>query len=228
MSLSQTLIAMAGHSESQLGGTLLVRSGENEIGRAEIPEARSSGSLVEISDLGTQLESLVDKDGNVTIELVALGTQNMRYTIDVATHVTKPDSDEKCPVRLTTELSGELDSAGAVADGSLLKVSTRLTNVTQQGQPMTVAIIGLPGGVEPRAEQLDELRDAGQFDYYELRPREVILYWRTIEPAAVKEVDFDVTATVPGRYTGPASRAYLYYTAEQKQWVEPLKVTIGR
>ena len=29
-----------------------------------------------------------------------------------------------------------------------------------------------------------------------------------------------------GSYTGPASRAYLYYTDEHKQWVESLKVEI--
>ena len=78
------------------------------------------------------------------------------------------------------------------------------------------------------AEELNELMDAGKFDYYELRGREVIFYWRTIEPAARKPVDFTVTATIPGKYTGPASRAYLYYTAEQKQWSEPLKVTIRK
>ena len=93
---------------------------------------------------------------------------------------------------------------------------------------MTVAIVGLPGGVEPNAEELGELMKAGKFDYYELRGREVIFYWRTIEPNAEKPVDFTVTATIPGKYTGPASRAYLYYTAEQKQWTEPLKVKIRK
>jgi hypothetical protein len=33
-------------------------------------------------------------------------------------------------------------------------------------------------------------------------------------------------AAVPGTYTGPASRAYLYYTDEFKTWVGGLKVAI--
>ena len=33
-------------------------------------------------------------------------------------------------------------------------------------------------------------------------------------------------AEIPGRYTAPASRAYLYYTAEQKHWVKPLEIEI--
>jgi len=35
-----------------------------------------------------------------------------------------------------------------------------------------------------------------------------------------------LVAAIPGRYTGPASRTYLYYTDEHKHWVEGLKVTI--
>jgi hypothetical protein len=37
----------------------------------------------------------------------------------------------------------------------------------------------------------------------------------------------DVVARIPGVYTGPASRAYLYYTNEEKHWNDPLAVTIA-
>ena len=90
---------------------------------------------------------------------------------------------------------------------------------------MTVAIVGLPAGLEPRVEHLEELKDAGKFDYYEINAREIVLYWRSLSPTAAGDeaiaFDVDVIAEIPGRYTGPASRAYLYYTAEQK-------LTIGR
>jgi uncharacterized protein YfaS (alpha-2-macroglobulin family) len=124
------------------------------------------------------------------------------------------EEDERDPERVET--------------GDLLKVEARLENQTAEGQPMTVAIVGLPGGVEPRAEELDELQDSGRFDYYEIRGREVVFYWRTIQPGAVKHVEFHVTATIPGKYTGPASRAYLYYTAEQKSWAPALEIEIQR
>jgi alpha-2-macroglobulin-like protein len=35
-----------------------------------------------------------------------------------------------------------------------------------------------------------------------------------------------LVAAIPGTYTGPASRAYLYYTDEFKQWAPGMKVTI--
>ncbi len=41
------------------------------------------------------------------------------------------------------------------------------------------------------------------------------------------EVPIDLICRVPGEYSGPASRAYLYYNADFKHWVEPLKVSIA-
>jgi hypothetical protein len=40
------------------------------------------------------------------------------------------------------------------------------------------------------------------------------------------EVPLSLIAEIPGDYTGPASRAYLYYTDEFKQWSDPLRVNI--
>ncbi len=137
-----------------------------------------------------------------------------------------PESSDACPLTLAAKMVRDEAEDGSVVSGDVLKVESRLTNRTDQGQPMAVAIVGLPGGVEPRAEELDELQQAGRFDYYERRGREVVFYWRDIEPRAVKVVELHVTATIPGEYTGPASRAYLYYTAEQKRWAEPLQIEI--
>ena len=93
---------------------------------------------------------------------------------------------------------------------------------------MSMAILGLPAGLEARTEQLDELKKTGQFDYYETNAREVVLYWRALAPEQKAVVKLDLIATVPGEYTSPASRAYLYYTPEQKQWADPLVIQIGR
>jgi hypothetical protein len=37
----------------------------------------------------------------------------------------------------------------------------------------------------------------------------------------------DLVCRVPGEYSGPASRAYLYYNADFKHRVGPLKVTVA-
>jgi hypothetical protein len=80
--------------------------------------------------------------------------------------------------------------------------------------------------LEPRHDQLKELVKKGTIDAYEVLGREVVLYWRTLPGEAKLEVPLSLIAAVPGTYTGPASRAYLYYTDEQKQWVDGLHVEI--
>jgi hypothetical protein len=222
----KALAAIAEHTQSQVGGELQVEFDGEVIGQAKLPEEPRSGSAVEIKGLGSRIEAAAKGGDEIEIELVGVGSRNLSYTIDIASHVTTPASDNACPVQLTTKLTGEFEDDGSVSAGETLTVEARLVNVAEQGQPMTVAIVGLPGGVEPRAKELDELQDSGLFDYYETRGREVIFYWRTIEPRVVKQIKFNVTATIPGKYAGPASRVYLYYTAEQKQWVEPLTVEI--
>ena len=54
----------------------------------------------------------------------------------------------------------------------------------------------------------------------------MILYWRDIQPNETIEIPLSLTAAIPGEYTGPASRAYLYYTDEFKQWLPGMKVTV--
>lgn len=56
----------------------------------------------------------------------------------------------------------------------------------------------------------------------------MILYWRSFGPSAKKDVELDLLAQVPGTHEAPASSAYLYYTAEDKAWAAPVKVTVDR
>ena len=61
---------------------------------------------------------------------------------------------------------------------------------------------------------------------YEVRGREVVLYWRALPANAEVRVPISVVGAVPGTYTGPASRAYLYYGDEHKSWVPGLTINI--
>ncbi len=231
----KALVAMASTSSTETaGGTLQVKLAGDIIGEAKLPSDARSGSTVEITGLGRKIAAARferelesgREPATLELELVALQTNDLAFGIDVAYHALTPLSDENCPVKLSTRFRSKRDELKPTTEGETLQVEIQLENITPQGHGMTVAMIGLPGGVEPRIARLEELETAGSFDYYELRGREVILYWRTIEPNATKTIEFDVSATVPGKYTGPASRAYLYYTAEQKHWTEPLEIEI--
>ena len=103
---------------------------------------------------------------------------------------------------------------------------TLATLVTTQ---LSVAIIGIPAGMKVPTDmkQLTDLREKGKIAYFETRGRELVLYWRELAPKQKIELTVDLVCDVPGTYRGPASRAYLYYDADHKHWVEPLAAKIA-
>ena len=101
-----------------------------------------------------------------------------------------------------------------------------MTNATADTIPTPIAIIGIPAGLEVRHDQLKELVKSNTIAAYEVRGREVVLYWRSLAANQKVELPLSLTAAIPGHYTAPASRAYLYYTDEHKQWADPMTVTI--
>lgn len=91
---------------------------------------------------------------------------------------------------------------------------------------MPLAVIAIPGGLEPRHEQLQELVKAGRIAAYEVIDNAVVLYWRGINGNETLSVPIALTAAIPGEYTAAASRAYLYYTDEAKFYQEGTRVSI--
>ncbi len=150
---------------------------------------------------------------------------SMPYGIDVSYHSSLPLSapEGKCAVEVRTVLS-----SATLVEGSAGKLTVDLTNTQNRPLPMTIAIIGVPAGLELRHEQLKEYRNAGNFAFYEVQNQELRIYFRGMAPAQTVSLRFDVLAKFPGHYKGTASRAYLYYTDEYKSWSKPLDVAVTR
>ena len=66
------------------------------------------------------------------------------------------------------------------------------------------------------------------FDYYEVAGNNIAIYYRCMPPNAVKEINLDLKAEMPGEYDAPASSAYLYYTNEYKTWSGMDRVKISK
>jgi alpha-2-macroglobulin-like protein len=161
--------------------------------------------------------------GKNTIELRLEGGATLPYTVSIDYRSARPQSSDKAKVSVATTLDKD-----HVKMGEGVKLRAHIENRTADGVPMTLARVGLPGGLVTQTWQLKELKDKGLIDFYETRPREVILYWRGMAPTAKKDIDLDLLAAVPGDYEAPASSAYLYYTAEDKAWAPPVKVSVAK
>jgi len=163
------------------------------------------------------------RPGHNTIELRLDSQAQLPYSIAIEYRSAKPQSSAAAKVAISTRLDKQ-----QVKLGEGVKLRAHLENTSAGGVPMTLARVGIPGGLTFQTWQLKELRDKGVIDFYETRPREVILYWRALAPSAKKDVELDLLAAVPGAYEAPATSAYLYYTAEDKAWAPAVKVFVDK
>ncbi|HNO77004.1 MAG TPA: MG2 domain-containing protein [Phycisphaerae bacterium] len=159
--------------------------------------------------------------GTHTITLRMDDGSDMPYAVTVEFFSTQLASSDQCALDLKVKLSDE-----AVAEGEVTEAVVTVHNRTDAAIPTPVAIVGLPGGLEPRHDQLKELVKSEKIAAYEVIGREVVLYWRGMGAGQSVEIPLALVAAIPGQYTGPASRAYLYYTDEFKTWTAPIQVNI--
>lgn len=160
--------------------------------------------------------------GDHKIELRMNGGGSMPYSLGVKYNALTPNDSKDCKLDLKVNIAQT-----QLVEGAATQASVTVINKTDEVLPSPMAIVGLPGGLEPRHAQLKELVKKGTIDAYEVNGREVVLYWRTLPASAKLELPLSLIAAVPGSYTGPASRTYLYYTDEDKKWVDGVKVEIA-
>ena len=172
--------------------------------------------VIELPDAASHLTV-----GKHVVQLAMTDGSEMPYSVALEYNRLQPDSSADCKLHLETKLRDvELE------EGNATEAEVIVINRTDETLPMPLAIVGIPGGLEVRHDQLKELVKAGEIAAYEVRGREVVLYWRAMKPEERIDVRVSLIAAVPGQYTAPASRAYLYYTDEDKVWVEGIHATV--
>ncbi len=175
-------------------------------------------------------DAAIPVPGKNLVSLNITGGSAMPYTLTWSYRTLKPANDPQAPVKLATTLS-----ANRVKEGDSVKLKAMLENVSGKGHGMTLAVLGLPAGLSlpEDASQLKALSalqengtKPGKIAAWELRGRELVLYWRDLAPEAKIEVELDLICRIPGFFQGPASRAYLYYDSDRKFWADPLTIRI--
>jgi hypothetical protein len=159
--------------------------------------------------------------GRHTVALRMEDGSSMPYSIGVKYNSTLPESSVEAQIGIQVVLKDR-----QLQEGSVTEAVVSIANKSDQAIPTPVAIVGIPGGLEVRHDQLKELVKSGKIDAYEVIGREVVLYWRYLKAKQSLDLPVSLIAAVPGTYTGPASRAYLYYTDEYKNWAPGLTVKI--
>jgi len=206
-------------------GTLTLFVGDKQVGTLNFPADAREALEIKVPNA----EELL-KPGKNSVRTEITGQNVFPYTLSWSYQTLKPASDPECPVHLTTSLDRT-----KVSEGDTVTLNVTVENPSDDERSMVVAIVGLPAGVT-LPEDMKQLKEharpredgtkPGRISYFEIRGRELILYWRGMGPKQKLEVPVELICRVPGEYRGPASRAYMYYNADHKHWVEPLAVTI--
>jgi predicted negative regulator of RcsB-dependent stress response len=168
-------------------------------------------------------EELFAAGGNADVEIVTDAKHPYPFAFTYACTTLTPASAEKCAVKIETKLG-----RAEANEGETVPLTVNLDNRQKQGHGMAVAVVGLPAGMKAPTDlkQLIDLREKGVISFFEIRGRELVLYWRELAPEQKISLTVDLVCEVPGEYRGPASRGYLYYNADHKHWVEPLSIRI--
>lgn len=170
------------------------------------------------------LEQYIKGEGVHTLKIKYLDVKTpLPYSLAVNWNTFLPSSDKECSIDLSTKLTSTL-----VSVGETVRLTTLLTNRKNEEVPSTMAIIGIPAGFTAQPWQLKELQEKGVFDYYEIKGNNIAVYYRGLGANAVKIINLDLKAEMPGTYDAPASSAYLYYTNEFKTWSATQRVTIKK
>jgi uncharacterized protein YfaS (alpha-2-macroglobulin family) len=206
-------------------GNLTLSINGHEVQKQHFAAETQDAIVVNLADA----EKLLHPGSN-SVSVEVSGKNKFPYTAMWCCQTLRPPSAEDCPIALETKLK-----RSTVDEGMPVELSVKIENRSDQGQGMAVAIVGLPAGVT-LPEDLKELKDLarmrengtkpGLISAWEIRGRELVLYWREMAPHQHINLTLQLVCRVPGTYRGPASRAYLYYNADHKRWVEPLQIQI--
>lgn len=221
-STQATILALKSLTEFAKFSKHMQSSGTIEIyinGKLHGQKPYKAGNIGEI--VFDSLQNSLKKGAN-TIHIKFVDTKDaLPYSLDATWTSLTPNSSQECVIDLTTST----DKSQARI-GETVRLTTTLRNISETGQPMTIALIGIPAGLSAQPWQLKELQEKKVFDYYEVRKNYVIVYYREMKPAEQHLISLDLKAEVAGNYTAPASTGYLYYTNEFKDWEAGTRIHI--
>jgi len=147
--------------------------------------------------------------------------QTIPYNLEVAYATLTPPNSDKAPLTIRTK-----SNTSKTKTGETVRMEIGVTNVQNILQPMAIAKIGIPAGLELQPWQLKEIMEQNKVAYYEIFDNYLVLYWMGFAINETKTIQLDLKASIPGTYKGKASNCYLYYTPEYKQWNDGVEIEI--
>jgi len=175
------------------------------------------GDVVRQIDLSSLLTEGTHRLGLKDRSDTAAGYQvNFRY--HVPGQAARAESE---PLSITLEYD---KTELAVSD--LVEVTATVTNRMPGAAPMVILDLPIPAGFAVERDDLSELLVAGTIAKYQVTPRSAIVYLRRLLPKEPLVLRYRLRATMPGKITAPAARAYEYYDPAKEATSATVRLTV--
>jgi uncharacterized protein YfaS (alpha-2-macroglobulin family) len=161
-------------------------------------------------------------EGNNELEIIFEGKGAMMYQIVGKYYLpwhTRPQKKE--PFGLTIEYDKT-----TLCVNDLVTCKIKLVNNQPSLARMVMLDIGVPPGFKVISTDLDLLVEDGKIMKYDLTSRQVIIYLEALGPNETLELSYRLQAKYPIRARSRASKAYEYYTPENKAIAGPQKLEV--
>jgi hypothetical protein len=134
----KAIIAYDAHKGPAQEGTIKLKVDSKLV--ASVPFGPNTDGTIKLPSFAESLTK-----GEHTLEIEMEKGCELPFTLSIDYHDVKPESSSDCVLDLETQLVDQ-----EVTEGEGTEMNVKVKNTSDSGYGMTVAIIGLPGGFEPR------------------------------------------------------------------------------
>lgn len=170
------------------------------IDKLEIPADQAE--VMKQVDLSARLKS-----GSQKLALRETTGSAPSYQVEFRYHVPGSKPAEP-PSPLAIELTYDRDRLRA---GETLRATAKVTNRQPQLAPMVMLDLPIPPGFAVETDDLEKLVNDRRIDRYQLTPRQIIVYLRSLEPNMSLTLPYRLRSGVAAALTLPPGRVYEYY-----------------
>lgn len=204
-----TAAPVGGDEERRIEITL----NDNPVQTLVIPADQAE--VMKLVDLSNLLEPGVQRIGLNEVSRTGAG-----YQVTFAYHI-EEDAKESPAGDLAIDVA--YDRTRLTVDETVTAVA-KIVNRRDEPAPMVIVDLPIPGGCTLERGELDKLVGDGKIAWYQLTPRQAIVYLRSLEPGETQELRYRLRATMPVKVQVPAAQVYEYYKPENRGQSQPAEL----
>ncbi|MCC7389808.1 MAG: hypothetical protein IT431_13690 [Phycisphaerales bacterium] len=180
--------------------TIEVHSGGTVVRRLTIePRHADVLQLLDLTDL-------LDAAGPIDLSITDLSGSATGYQLAMLHHQPRPDPTSGQPLRVSLDYS-----ATDCQVGEWISATALVENRSASPMPMVLLDLPIPAGFQTDAADWDRHAASGRIAKYELTPRSVIVYLRSVEPGRPLGLAYRLRATTPVEVEAAGATASEYY-----------------